>query len=168
MGPTPRKDTISVYKLVRYYGISCFIDTLPKSQLWSWGPKPPRYDNERYIRNHSEGRAFPLSGEDPPKDHVLFKYVSGLAQQMRANPRMRIYVYDREGAYCAGLVALTLWYFLQQDEDLDPVQRMKRLGKHHVVPNRKKAFVLQIKSMCEKDKKSIHRHLLPVTKKRKK
>lgn len=105
---------------------------------------------------------FPMDSEKPVKDTKLFSFVTKLCQMLKSNPTMRMYIHDGDGSHVAASVALTLWYFMQTPEEkktFDPVQAMKRRGKHQVIPDRKKDFVAQIKRLCALDDKSIHRHL---------
>lgn len=180
LGPQPsKKSGVRIHHLVMRMGITHLVNCMPTPKMYFWDkpkktPAPlgaseqyitylkRRYQQALDVATYSEGVSFAVKRDEPPKDAKLFKFISNLATKMKSRPSMRVYVYDGNGAFAAGLVALPLWYFMSSEEvkkKLDPVQEMRSRGKHHVVPEREKAFVQAVKRMCEKDKVSIHPHL---------
>lgn len=149
------------------FNINCFVNLLPARGQCQWYMSTRTGTLIENLQKHTDEMAppvkcisFPMDSETPIKDDKLFAFITRLCHMLKKDPDMRMYIHDGDGTHVAASVALPLWYFMMQGGDaFDPIQAMKRRGKHHVIPDRKKDFVQQIKRMCELDDKSIHRHL---------
>lgn len=173
MGPSPSaKRNNSVKSLIHDFGINCFVNLTPKHGASRWYMPNNNILDKLRVNEEDEIMCLshPMSTETPEKDKTLLRFITRLCQIMKYRKDLKMYIHDYSGTYVAASVALPLAYFLKSTAEkqvYDPVQEMKRRGKHHVVSDRNKPYIDQIRRMCVLDKKSIHRHIFQ-TKKRKK
>jgi hypothetical protein len=107
---------------------------------------------------HTPCFSLEMNSEEPLKDQVIFNFVSKLAKYMKEDPTLKMFIHCYDGKWCSGTIALCLWSFLEDDPKFDPIQEMKNRGKHDVV--KKRAFTEQIKRVCAKDRKSLHKFFI--------
>lgn len=168
LGPSlSAKRSYSITDMLLDFRFNYFVNLLPSNGKACWYmdqdrgtliQKLQKYTGDDYVRCLS----FPISSEHPAKDKQLFSFITRLCAILKKDPQARMYIHDGNGTHAAASVALPLVYFLKsvdEKKDFDPIKWMKRRGKHHVIPDRKKAFVKQIQRMCELDDKSMHRHI---------
>lgn len=165
MGPPlgkTRSYTINV--MLESFGVNCFVNLMPmrgKSRWYICNGNLVESLSKHATRPCDEIPCVskPMSDEKPMKDKELFAFVTKLAGLLRNDADLVMYIHDCNGTYVAASVALPLLYFIKRDKTFDPVQEMRRRGKHHLVSNRNKAFVDQIKRICDMDDKSIHPYM---------
>ena len=166
------KRNYSIKDMLIDFGINCFVNLMPDRGKCRWYMNVQQesliMDLEKFTDDNGPRvrcLSFPMDSETPTKDPKLFAFITKLYNILQKNPLVKMYIHDGSGTHVAASVALPLWYFIQKN---DPIQAIKRMGKHHVIPDRKKAFVQQIRRMYTLHDTSIHRHLFTPPKKKKK
>lgn len=164
MGPPLSKKNYPIKVMLKHFGVNCFVNLMPLRGKCRW-----YMYNGHLVEDLSEYAtrpcdeiicvSNPMSDEKPMKDNDLFAFVIKLLGILQADDDIIMYIHDCKGTYVTATVALPLLYFLKNDKSYDPVQDMKRRGKHQVVSSRDKVFVDQIKRICKLGDKSIHPYL---------
>ena len=159
MGPMPNKKSISVRDLLKQHDVNIFVN-LCHSKKARWYISEDQKLISSLWKDSVRGYntvciPFEMNSEEPLKDELIFKFISRLANIMRCDPNLKMYIHCYDGKWCSATIALCLWKFLHEDTTFDPIQVVKSMGKHELI--KKKAFTEQIKRICEKDKRSLHK-----------
>lgn len=166
LGPSLSKRTYTVKTMMMDFGVNCFVNLRKKTATSHWYMPNNRLlsDLVEYApRDNIKCISMYIPSDVPLKDKQMLAFVNRLAQMMKKDSELKVYIHDTDGTHVAASVALPLMYFLKttaEKDTFDPIQAMRRKGKHHLVSSRNRDYVDQITRICELDKRSIHKHLL--------
>lgn len=170
MGPMPNKKSIPVKELLnKPHDFTAFVNLCSSEKARWYMPNNTLIESLHEFALKGEKTvclSLEMNSEEPLKDDIIFKFVSKLAVLMKDDPKMKMYIHCYDGKWCSGTIALCLWSFLMDDSTkFDPIKEVKSMGKHDIV--KKKLFVDQIKRVCARDTKSLHKYFVKKRKIRK-